>query len=284
MGNTAKSNKRHECLAGAGAGALASFIVCPLDVVKTRKQYDYKGLLSGLSTFQTMRAIWKREGFLQLYNGVLPSTIGYVSAWSVYFMTYGTLKNYFNSQTDPLLASGFQTILVSSVLAGCASTTTTSPIWVLRTKMMTDPNAKSMLHAFMSTLRSGGIGAFYRGLVPSYLGLLHVAVQFPLYERLRTSSLGPKNESLNVLVCSIVSKICASLATYPHEVLRTRLQTLKYSKYSGLTDSIVTIWREEGVYGYYKGLSSTLIRVIPTTAIIFVAHHLLLEWLSREAA
>lgn len=272
-------NKWDEFISGAGAGITASFLVCPLDVVKTRKQFDYKGTLSSFTTVQTIRRIWAREGFLQLYNGVLPSTIGYFSAWSVYFASYGALKEYFASENN-----SFPTVLVSSVLAGSISTTITSPIWVLRTKMMTNPQAKSLPKTFADTLRYEGIGAFYRGLLPSYFGLMHVAIQFPLYERLRNSTAQQfKNDSLNVLCCSIVSKLIATLTTYPHEVLRTRLQTLKYSKYSNLTNGISVIWKEEGLAGFYKGLSITLVRVIPTTAIIFTTHHLILQWL-RETA
>lgn len=37
----------------------------------------------------------------------------------------------------------------------------------------------------MTIFRTEGIHAFYRGLLPSLLGIAHVAVQFPLYEQLK---------------------------------------------------------------------------------------------------
>jgi putative effector of murein hydrolase len=37
----------------------------------------------------------------------------------------------------------------------------------------------------MRIYRSEGSRAFYRGLIPSLLGIAHVAVQFPLYEQLK---------------------------------------------------------------------------------------------------
>lgn len=81
-----------------------------------------------------------------------------------------------------------------------------------------------------------GVRAFYSGLTPALLGLTHVAVQFPAYEYLKTKFTGQgmgeapasndaKSEWVGILSASILSKIMASSATYPHEVIRTRLQT-----------------------------------------------------------
>jgi solute carrier family 25 folate transporter 32 len=85
---------------------------------------------------------------------------------------------------------------------------------------------------------SEGIKSFYSGLTPALLGLSHVAVQFPAYEYLKTKftgegmggALSSTQDSgtpqwVGVLSASILSKILASSATYPHEVIRTRLQT-----------------------------------------------------------
>jgi len=41
------------------------------------------------------------------------------------------------------------------------------------------------IDAARTIYRSEGIRAFYRGLLPSLLGIAHVAVQFPLYEQLK---------------------------------------------------------------------------------------------------
>ena len=42
---------------------------------------------------------------------------------------------------------------------------------------------KHTLQAFASIYRNEGFRAFYKGLLPSLMGVSHVAVQFPLYEK-----------------------------------------------------------------------------------------------------
>lgn len=94
----------------------------------------------------------------------------------------------------------------------------------------------STLDAARKMYTTEGLRAFYSGLTPALLGLTHVAVQFPAYEYLKTRFTGqgmgasstesdPKSHWFGILSASILSKIMASSATYPHEVIRTRLQT-----------------------------------------------------------
>ena len=63
----------------------------------------------------------------------------------------------------------------------------------------------------------------------------------------------------------------AACTTYPYQVLRTRLQD-QHRQYRGLGDVIVSLWRYEGVRGFYKGLVPSLTRVVPATMITFVTY------------
>jgi solute carrier family 25 folate transporter 32 len=44
---------------------------------------------------------------------------------------------------------------------------------------------KNTLHAFKTIYSTEGFRGFYKGLGPSLMGVSHVAVQFPLYEKLK---------------------------------------------------------------------------------------------------
>jgi len=153
------------------------------------------------------------------------------------------------------------------------------------------------LDAALTIYRSEGPRAFYRGLLPSLLGIAHVAVQFPLYEQLKIWAQGDSDVPLRnqaILLCSAVAKMTASVATYPHEVVRTRLQTqrrpladdassdgmIKRHPRGGIVYTTKKIIRKEGWTGLYRGLSINLIRTVPNSAVTMLTYELLMRHLS----
>ena len=106
--------------------------------------------------------------------------------------------------------------LTAAMVASATGSCITNPLWVVKTRFMVsafnvffavavflrtcfDPSSSpktqppeevrygNTLDAFLRIYRGEGIYAFYRGLIPSLVGVSHVAVQFPLYEELKVS-------------------------------------------------------------------------------------------------
>ena len=103
-----------------------------------------------------------------------------------------------------------------------------------------------------------------------------------LYSQPITTKLG----TAEYLTFAAISKLVAALTTYPYQVnyieryydvnrsfqvVRARLQD-QQNKYSGSLDCISKILKQEGVKGFYKGLSPNLLRVVPATMITFVVY------------
>ncbi|PFH53362.1 hypothetical protein AMATHDRAFT_137919 [Amanita thiersii Skay4041] len=329
----ARQNKwsTNSMIAGAGGGLVASVATCPLDVVKTKLQAQraIAGQQGYLGVLDTARKIFHENGFRGFYRGLGPTILGYLPTWAIYFAVYDGIKTLFgqaplgSSISSASSASyprgthtqeriypaaqvkGYQPVIrehpwslhiLSAMTAGATSTICTNPLWVIKTRFMTQSSEevkyRHTLEAAVRIYRSEGIRAFYRGLLPSLLGILHVAVQFPLYEQLKVLAQRGSDEPLpsqKILACSALSKMTASVATYPHEVIRTRLQTQRRPlsdvssdgmiKRQGIIYTTKKLILKEGWTGLYKGLSINLFRTVPNSAVTMLTYELLMRHL-----
>ena len=82
----------------------------------------------------------------------------------------------------------------------------------------------------------------------------------------------------SVVGASAGAKGIASLITYPHEVIRTRLRQPaprgQPKKYTGLVQTLKLVMREEGAAALYGGLTAHMLRVIPNAAVLFGIYEL----------
>ncbi|EJD40916.1 mitochondrial NAD transporter [Auricularia subglabra TFB-10046 SS5] len=317
-------------LAGGAAGFVSSVATCPLDVIKTRLQAQrvHHAGEGYLGVAGTVRQVFVRDGLKGFYRGLSPTLLGYLPTWAIYFSVYDSIKKHFgepplgavesaaqrrsqHSIIPAAQAKGYQPAftegswslhILSSVGAGMTSTLCTNPFWVIKTRFMTqpfeEPKYKHTLDAFRTVYRTEGARAFYQGLAPSLLGLMHVVVQFPLYEELKIWARGDLPAPLSsgtILLCSAAAKMTASVATYPHEVVRTRLQiqkrpiaqasgpgaVLQPAMYRGILQTAGIIIREEGWRGLYKGLSVNLFRTVPNSAVTMLTYEMTMRQLSQ---
>ncbi|KAJ1991043.1 hypothetical protein GGI25_003909 [Coemansia spiralis] len=281
-------------IAGAGAGCVSSVVTCPLDVVKTRLQYQgvlhekfrKQGYKPYSGTVNTLKRIFSEEGVRGLYRGLAPMLMGYLPTWGIYFAAYESLKHEMSSLVrTPMGPTAVH--VISAMGAGATTSTLTNPIWVLKSRFMTqsaftDYRYNSVWHAVQVIYKTEGIRGFYKGLGSSLIGVTHVAVQFPLYEHLKCWLKVDQDhhlESSRILFASALSKMVASSVTYPHEVVRTRLQNQSIApyKYKGILHAVRLIYTEEGITAFYRGLTTNLIRTVPASMMTLLTYELLIR-------
>jgi solute carrier family 25 folate transporter 32 len=266
-------------ISGAVGGMSSAIVACPFDVVKTRLQVQRHDIHYHGGIISTARTIVLEEGVRGFFTGLSPTLVGFVPTWMIYFSTYPNFKSFYG---DFGLADGAGLHMLSAVSAGVVTDVLTNPIWVVKTRMQTQilrPNEakyKNFMEAIQRLVREEGARGLYKGLAPQLVGLVHVGIQFPLYERMKkeiklynnTTELG----YIGTMTAAFTAKIIASVVAYPHEILRSRLQfqhSNDPNRYKSMLDCISTIYREEGYRGYYKGLTANLLRVLPATSISF---------------
>ncbi|XP_044511998.1 mitochondrial substrate carrier family protein B-like isoform X2 [Mangifera indica] len=140
-----------------------------------------------------------------------------------------------------------------------------------------------------------GFRAFWKGnLVTIAHRLPYSSVSFYAYERYKNllqSVMGLENHNISTSAGSCVhfvggglAGITAASATYPLDLVRTRLAAQRQTMYyKGIWHSFNTICREEGFLGLYKGLGVTLLVVGPSIAISFSVYESLRSfWQSQR--
>ena len=258
-----------------------------------------------------------------LYRGLAPNLIGNASSWAIFFYFKSTIENQLlqlhNRPSAANKALGIKgtsaerqngltpfDYFVASGISGILITLSTNPIWVLKTRMLssdkgTEGAYESMWHGCKHILRTEGMKGFYRGAGISLLGNSHGAVQFAVYEPLKKvwrkhldqgSNAGARSESEEeklgnsaTLVISGSAKIVAGSVTYPYQVVRSRLQTYdseeRFGK--GIRGVATKVWSEEGWRGFYKGLGTNIVRVLPATWATFLVYENVRYYLPRWA-
>jgi solute carrier family 25 protein 33/36 len=218
---------------------MASCLTNPLDVVKTQLQSSSTAagdLVAGRGhPLSIAKRIMEQDGIPGFFRGLPPTLVGIIPARSVYFYAYQRSKK----ALGPYLPEGSPpNALIAGLIAGITGNTLTNPIWMVRTRMQLLADSSAGQRAYtgyfdaISTIsKEEGIKGFYKGIAASYWGCAEGAMQFILYEQLKTRLLDRQNQrlaeqglpetdhlpKLTYFLSAAGAKMVASVATYPHE-------------------------------------------------------------------
>ncbi|XP_043712828.1 folate transporter 1, chloroplastic [Telopea speciosissima] len=294
----------------ATAGAIAGFATVtalhPLDVVRTRFQVNdgrFSNLPSFKNTGHAIFSIARTEGLKGLYAGFYPAVLGSTVSWGLYFFFYSRAKHRYSKGSEEKLSPGLH--LVSAAEAGAMVCLLTNPIWLVKTRLQ----LQNLLHktrpysgfydAFRTILKEEGWLALYRGIGPGLLLVSHGAIQFTVYEEFRKVIVGLRCEegkrslhngdkilnNVDYAVLGASSKLAAILLTYPYQVIRARLQQRPnidgIPRYVDSWHVVKETARFEGLNGFYRGITSNLLKNLPAASITFVVYENVLKLLKR---
>jgi len=278
-------------VSGAVAGLVSRFCIAPLDVVKIRLQLQTHSLSDPLScdgikgpTYKgiwgTMRKIRQQEGIRALWKGNIPAELLYVCYGGGQFVAYRTISQLLSQLPNRLPSSAES--FISGAAAGAAATTLTYPLDLLRTRFAAQGTQKvyeGIFGSIRDISRHEGTRGFFRGCIAAngqiipYMGLF-----FSSYEMFH-QFLGGKTLpfSSGDAISGVLASVLAKTAVFPLDLVRKRLQVQgptrsKYihtniPEYRGVIRSLIQINRREGVRGMYRGLTVSLMKSAPASAI-----------------
>lgn len=216
-----------------------------------------------------------------LWKGNIPAELLYVCYGGVQFTTYRATTQALARLPRRLPASAES--FVSGAFAGAAATAITYPLDLLRTRFAAQGNERiytSLLSSIRDIARHEGPTGFFRGcsaaiaqIVP-YMGLF-----FTTYEALRPplSRIDHLPFGSGDALAGIVASVLAKTGVFPLDLVRKRLQVqgphraryvhTNIPEYSGVLRTMVEIAQTQGVRGLYRGLTVSLFKAAPASAV-----------------
>lgn len=153
----------------------------------------------------------------------------------------------------------------AGAIAGVSEILTFYPLDVVKTRMqLATGKSQGLVGSFRTIIAEEGFGRLYRGLVPPLLleapkrATKFAANDFWGKTYLSTFGEAKMTQNLSILTgCS--AGATESFVVVPFELVKIKLQD-KSSTFAGPMDVVKSIFKSEGVFGFYAGMESTFWR------------------------
>jgi solute carrier family 25 protein 14/30 len=170
---------------GALAGIVGSAIANPTDVLKVRMQAA-EGVPRSMTTH--VKEVLSDGGFMGMYRGVETTMIRAAILNATKLAAYDELK--YTLKRHKIMEEGMGLHFVASMFAGVMVAATTSPVDLLRTRIMNQPKGvkqySGMVDCFKKVVRKEGIMVLYRGFTPQWMRFgPFTIIQFMVWEKMR---------------------------------------------------------------------------------------------------
>ncbi|KAK3421264.1 hypothetical protein EUGRSUZ_G01923 [Eucalyptus grandis] len=217
-------------IAGAVAGAASRTVTAPLDRLKVILQVQ----TTRASLMPAIKSIWKDGGLRGFFRGNGLNVVKVAPESALRFYTYEMLKRVIVTAQggEEKAEIGPMGRLLAGGVAGAVAQTTVYPMDLVKTRLQTHVSDGGKIPSLGQMTRDiwvqEGPRAFYRGVVPSLIGIIpYAGIDLAAYETFKDLSKkyilqdgepGP----LVQLVCGMTSGALGASCVYPLQVVRTR--------------------------------------------------------------
>eukprot|EP01112_Ceratiomyxa_fruticulosa_P011075 TRINITY_DN297_c0_g1_i1.p1 TRINITY_DN297_c0_g1~~TRINITY_DN297_c0_g1_i1.p1 ORF type:complete len:306 (+),score=44.53 TRINITY_DN297_c0_g1_i1:51-968(+) len=280
----------HHMIAGAAAGVIADSCMHPIDTIRARMQVQRgsTGLYKG--TIHALISIIQQEGWTTLYKGYPIVVSATIPAHALYFVGYELSKKYLGKLNQNGKVPDAVIHFSSGFIADLFGSIVWTPMDVIKQRLQvqninsqTTKKYSGSFNALKTIIKEEGVTGLYRGIVPALAtyGPL-VGIYFASYEQIKKSFTNTfKYKDIHELpfylhlVSGGLAGSFAAAVTCPLDVVKTRIQvqsrgTERY--YKNTLHAFSTIFREEGLRAFTKGMSARILWIAPGNAITIAAY------------
>ncbi|KDE06805.1 hypothetical protein, variant [Microbotryum lychnidis-dioicae p1A1 Lamole] len=236
-----------------------------------------------------VRAIWRQGGGLAAFwtgNGL--NVIKIFPESAIKFLSYESAKRvfaqYWDRVPDQTMISN-SSRFVSGGIGGVLSQFVIYPIETLKTRVMSSTGGEHKGNALIfetakNIWKKGGVKLYFRGLPAGLIGVFpYSAIDMSTFEGIKLAYTNWAEEEPGIpgsLAFGALSGGVGATSVYPLNLVRTRLQAqgtpAHPQTYTGVRDAARKCYQREGWRGFYKGLTPTLVKVVPAVAISYAVY------------
>ncbi|KAL6931813.1 hypothetical protein ACO0R3_003280 [Hanseniaspora guilliermondii] len=257
-------------VSGSVSGVISISLTYPLVTLSTILQA--RKAIKNADTIEKKQTIIHQIGQLyekgELYNGLSSCISGIAATNFVYYYFFETLSKIRLNRTKRKNLT-FSESTVIGFISGSITATVTNPIWTANTKLITSSSKdQTLIGTIREIIHEDGVMALFKGLKPALILVLNPVIQYSIFEQMKNliyvsrEDITPKMS----FVLGALSKIIATVLTYPTITIKTQSHLQKDQSVIGMLKNIV---KEDGILGLFKGLKPKIIQSVLTSAFLF---------------
>ncbi|CAH2328221.1 solute carrier family 25 member 47 [Pelobates cultripes] len=187
---------------------------------------------------------------------------------------------------------------IAGALGGACGVMVGYPLDTVKVRIQTQTNYNGIWHCIHSTYKMESVSGFFKGMsMPISTVSVSSSIVFGVYRnflyqlcKLKYGTADIKPSKLDIFVSGYAAGAAQALVSSPADMAKVRLQTQTFPrhsstcslvagpKYTGPIHCIITIVREKGFLGLYKGCSALMFRDCHSFATYFLSYAVFREW------
>jgi len=245
----------------------------PFETARTRLQVD-----EGRKSVTSIRLIYElahEEGFSTLYRGWNSLIVALTVTNFIYFYVFHGLKLYMGSTYQ---SQSVDKDLLFGIVAGILAVLVSNPLWVVNVRLKLQGANIKAKHVktdysgvidglFQISSREGPL-ALWSGVPSSLILVTNPAITYMVYEGLKRNIFDTLhlylNSSILFFTFGAISKLCATVVTYPAQLIQARLRA-GMSVSHLLTRQTLSL---ETCLMWFRGMESKLTQTVLNCAVM----------------